>query len=110
MKLQYDQSLSYRFVKWLADLFPNSSHVNNHFMTRAGDGVIWEFARANGYTLVTKDADYRDMRLLRGHPPKVIWLRVANRPDREIENLLRSHAQAILDFETDASVSMLTLA
>jgi len=110
MKLLYDQNLSYRLVKWLADLFPNSSHVSNHFLTRAGDGVIWEFARANGYTLVTKDADYRDMSLLRGHPPKVVWLRIGNCADRDIENLLRRHAQAILDLETDASAALLTLA
>ena len=110
MKLLFDHNLSYRFVAWLADLFPDSSHVSSHSLARAGDGAIWGFARANGYTLVTKDADYRDMSLLRGHPPKVVWLRVGNCPDRDIEILLRRHAQALLDLESDARISMITLA
>ncbi len=37
------------------------------------DQKIWLYAADNGYTIVTKDDDFRALSLLRGAPPKVIW-------------------------------------
>lgn len=78
MKLLFDHHLSFRLAHRLADLFPDNSHVVSHRLDRASDTVVWEFARANGFTLVTKDADFSDLSILRGFPPKVVWVRLGN--------------------------------
>ncbi|MEW6130312.1 MAG: DUF5615 family PIN-like protein [Acidobacteriota bacterium] len=43
------------------------------------------------YLLVTKDADFSDLCMLYGFPPKVIWIRRGNCTNHTIEELLRNH-------------------
>jgi predicted nuclease of predicted toxin-antitoxin system len=109
MKLLFDHNLSPRLVKQLADLYPDSTHVYLIGMDRVDDDVIWEYARNNGYAIVSKDVDHTDKCLLRGFPPRVIWVRTGNCPTRHIENLLRKHHNAILSFENDPIVGVFTL-
>jgi hypothetical protein len=71
--------LSRKLVARVADLFPESSHVVFHGLDQASDIDIWTFARANGYTIVTKDNDFNDLSTLLGAPPKIIWLRIVKR-------------------------------
>ncbi len=47
-------------------------------MRGAADTVIWNYARENGYTIVSKDNDFRQRAFLDGPPPKVVWLSVGN--------------------------------
>ena len=63
--------------------------------------TIWEHAKANGFVLVSQDADFADMATLYGPPPKVILLRCGNQPTGAIEKRLRDHAEAITAFEQD---------
>lgn len=42
------------------------------------DTVVWEYAAKMGYTIVTKDADFRQRSFLFGPPPKVICIRIGN--------------------------------
>ena len=44
----------------LAELFPNSSHVQFHSLTAAEDGEIWEFAKAQDFCIMTQDADFAE--------------------------------------------------
>lgn len=98
MKLLFDQNLSFKLCDRLADLFPGSSQTRLAGLERADDRVIWEFAGANGFNLVSQDADFADMAVLYGPPPKVIWLRCGNQSSEFIERLLRAHAAAIAVF------------
>lgn len=100
MQLLLDHNLSHRLVSRLADIFPDSTQTKLLGFNRAADTVIWEHARANGFVVVTLDKDFADLSFLRGAPPKVIWLRCGNSTVAEVEQLLRSHLQAILEFET----------
>lgn len=88
MKLLFDQNLTPRLANRLSDIFPGSSHVFWLNLDRAADTVIWEYARAEGFLLVTKDADFSEMSTLFGFPPKVIWLRLGNCTANQIESLL----------------------
>ncbi|MCK6438878.1 MAG: DUF5615 family PIN-like protein [Planctomycetes bacterium] len=106
MKLLFDQNLSFRR---LADVFPGSAQVRMLALDRAGDRAIWEYAKANDYTLVTQDADFSDLAAFLGMPPKVIWLRCGNRPTDEIEKILRDHAEAIANFEHDHTAGCLEI-
>ena len=101
MKLLFDQNLSFKLCRQLADLFPDSQQVRLLGMERSDDSAIWEFARANGFILVSQDVDFADMATLYGPPPRVIWLRCGNQPTSAIEKRLRDHADAIAAFETD---------
>lgn len=109
MKLLFDHNLSPRLVRNLADLYPNSQHVFLLEMDRDDDLKIWEYASQNNYTIVTRDSDYNDLSLLRGFPPKVIWIRRGNCSTSQIENLLRSATSEIRDFFQNPSLGVLTL-
>jgi predicted nuclease of predicted toxin-antitoxin system len=99
MKLLFDQNLSVRLCERLSDLFPESSHVRLLGLERANDRAIWDYARVNGLTLVSLDADFAEMAVLLGSPPQVIWLRCGNQATAVVESLLRSHAAAVAEFE-----------
>jgi predicted nuclease of predicted toxin-antitoxin system len=100
MKLLFDQNLSFKLCRQLADLFPESSHVRLLGLDRAEDRALWEFARDNDYTLVPLDADLADLAVLLGLPPRLIWSRCGNQRTGVIENLLRAHAETIAAFES----------
>ena len=85
MKLLLDQNLSPRLVHRLADLYPDAAHVSLVGLDRASDGEVWDYAQANDCIIVTKDADFSDMSVLRGHPPKIIWLRLGNCTTSDVE-------------------------
>lgn len=78
-------------------------------MRDADDSAIWEYAKQNGYALVSKDSDFQTRSLLYGSPPKFIWLRVGNCTVKSIEELLRRHSVAIHTFDMDATKAHLML-
>jgi predicted nuclease of predicted toxin-antitoxin system len=47
-------------------------------MKESQDIDIWEYAKANGYVIVSKVLDFQQKSLLFGHPPKVVRLCVDN--------------------------------
>ena len=83
------------------DVFPGSSQVRLLGMEEADDQSIWQYAKANDFTIVSQDADFADMATLYGPPPKVIWLRCGNQPTAAIEKRLRDHAETIASFAQD---------
>jgi predicted nuclease of predicted toxin-antitoxin system len=56
VKLLLDHNLSPKLVSRLADLHPGSTHLFLQGMDREADAAVWEYARTNGYVIVTKDA------------------------------------------------------
>ncbi|HEX8476453.1 MAG TPA: DUF5615 family PIN-like protein [Pyrinomonadaceae bacterium] len=109
MKLLFDQKLSPRLPRLLADIYADSIHVREVGLRDADDDVIWEYAKLNGLAIVSKDSDFQQRSLLYGSPPKFIWLRVGNCPVKTIEGLLRKHSAAIHTFGLDDTKSHLML-
>ncbi len=109
MRLLFDHNLSPRLIDLLADLFPESSHVYLLGLERADDEEVWIYARENGYTIVSKDADFGELAVLRRKPPGIIWIRLGNCKTEQVERLLRSHSEQIRAFEGDLDASILTL-
>jgi len=91
-------------------LFPDITHVGNIDLRRADDRTIWDWAKRHGHTLVTTDADFALLSRRLGFPPKVIRLEQCDFPFRVIENLLRSNAVRITDFENDQATGVLRFA
>ena len=82
-------------VSPMTDIFPDSSHVQFHELAEKTDTEIWEFARTNGFCILTQDADFAERSRLYGSPPKVVWLRCGNAPTNQVEALIRAGAEAI---------------
>ena len=87
MKLLLDENLSDRIINRIIDLYPDSEHVKTLALTNTDDTIIWEFAKANSFVIVSKDSDFHQRSLLYGHPPKFIYL------------LLQHHIKDCADFE-----------
>lgn len=109
MKLLFDHNLPPLLVPRLANLFPQSQHVFALGLDRASDWEIRDYARQNGYFIVTKDADFSELCVLRGFPPKIVWIRRGNCSATALEQLLRQHCDDIEALETDAVNGVLTL-
>jgi predicted nuclease of predicted toxin-antitoxin system len=109
MKLLFDQNISPRLPRLLADIYPESVHVREIGLREADDSAIWEYAKTNEFVRVSKDSDFQQRSLLQGAPPKFIWLRVGNCTVKRTEDLLRSYSAAIHTFDLDDSKSHLML-
>lgn len=106
MKLLFDQNLSFRLCRDLGEVFPNSGHVQLLGLAEADDRAIWEFAKAGAYTIVSQNADFAEMAVLFGSPPKVIWIRAGNKSRAAIATLLSHHSDLIIAFEDDEAVCL----
>ena len=109
MKLLFDENLSPRLVAALADAYPGSRHVHECGLGGADDITIWQFAKENLFVIVSKDSDFQEHSILRGHPPKVVWLRAANCTSSEIEKLLRTAVPILQRFVQEDEESCLVL-
>ena len=98
MKLLLDQNLSSRLVRTLEAAYPGSTHVRLVGLRDADDAVVWEFARANDFIIVSKDSDFHQRSFLFGFPPKVIWIRRGNCPTEEIQEIFREYEASIREF------------
>ena len=108
MKLLLDENLSRRLVPFLQQAYPDSSHVVLLGLESCTDQEIWQYARANKYVIVTRDADFEELAIVSGAPPAVIWLKTGNQSRAAalkvlldsravIENALLEQAQACIE-------------
>nr|WP_199339707.1 DUF5615 family PIN-like protein [Nostoc sp. FACHB-892] len=105
-----DENLSDRIIPKILDLYPNSSHVKALALTNTDDLVIWEYAKANDFVIISKDSDFHQRSLLYGHPPKFIYLRIGNSPTSKIVTTLRENFDTIIQFGNSELESILVLA
>ena len=67
------------------------------------DNEIWDYAKANGLTIITKDKDFAVKQILQGSPPKLIHIKFGNLRLKEfialieklwpaIENLIKEYS------------------
>jgi len=109
MKLLLDQNISHRLVKPLCEHYPNSAQVAFLNMDSASDREIWEYAREEGYSIVTHDADFHEYSLLNGGPPLVLWIKGGNQPKSIILKKLVEYKHLIESAELNPDVWCLAL-
>jgi predicted nuclease of predicted toxin-antitoxin system len=90
VKLLFDENLSPRLVREPSCHWPGSTHIELLSMRRASDEAIWTHARDKDFIVVSKDDDFRSSALVRGPPPKVIWLEIGNASTAAVATLLRA--------------------
>lgn len=84
-------------------------HVCSVGLAQAPDQTVWEYAKSNAYSIVTADADFYDLAISLGPPPKVIWLRGCDYPTAVAEDLIRGQAIRISEFLNDSERAVLIL-
>ncbi len=109
MKLLLDENLSRRLVPRIDDLFPGSKHVSSEGLTQAPDSLLWDYARLNGFVIVSADADFYELAINMGPPPKVVWLRGCDYPTATAAELIRNQAIRIAEFGKDTEQAVLIL-
>ena len=77
-RLLFDEPLSEKLCDMLADVFPGSLHIRLLGHGGAEDATVWEVARSHDCLVVSKDEDFNRLAILRGAPPKFVWVRRGN--------------------------------
>ncbi len=109
MKLLFDENLSGQLPRLLADLFPDSDSALRLGLGGASDDAVWEHAKRAEFVLVTKDEDFQRLSVLRGPPPKVIWIRLGNCATADVARMVRFRVEQIHVFLTDSEAAFLAL-
>jgi predicted nuclease of predicted toxin-antitoxin system len=78
-------------------------------LSEVGDLALWDYAKTNGFAIVSQDADFAEMAVLLRPSPKVIWLRVGNQSTAAVSTLLRRHADLIEAFGKDNDATCLEI-
>jgi predicted nuclease of predicted toxin-antitoxin system len=65
-------------VPFLQHDYPGSNQVVLLGMQSATDQEVWQKAKDDDYVIVTRDADFQELSLVWGQPPKVIRLKTLN--------------------------------
>ena len=72
MKLLLDENLSFRLVRQRHAAEIDAQHVVALGLKGKSDEHLWRYARDEGWMIVSRDNDFRQLAFLRGAPPKVV--------------------------------------
>ena len=109
MKLLLDENLSRRLIPFLQHAYPGSSQVVLMGLESASDKEVWQKAKDDGFVILTRDADFQELSLVWGQPPKVIRLKTLNQSRAATLKLLLDNRDLLYEslFTNDlASVEM----
>ena len=70
---------------------------------------MWRYAASRHLVIVSKDWDFLQLSTLRGHPPKVVWLRLGNCSVAEIADVLRRRHLDLLRFRDEPTAALLVI-
>ncbi len=98
MRFLFDQNISHRILYRIPEVFLGSTTVKKEGLINATDQEIWKFAKSNNYVIVTQDSDFKDLNLLYGFPPQIIWIRTGNVKTQAIVDVLIDYSVDIHDF------------
>lgn len=96
-----DENLPRKLARMLSHLL-NMRHVAEEGLLQSTDNFIWEYAKRERLTIITKDIDFQYLSFTYDCPPKVIRLNCGNKSTRYIADLLT-------DFIEDIRFFMLSL-
>ena len=97
MKLLLDENLSRRLVPFLQHDYPDSNQVVLLGMESATDKEVWQKAKDAVDVIVTRDADFQELSLVWGQPPKVMRLKTLNQTRAATLKVLIENRDAIVE-------------
>jgi predicted nuclease of predicted toxin-antitoxin system len=107
-RLFFDEPLSEALCKTLRDIFPGSLHIRLLGQGGAADATSGTWHVSTGL-VISKDEDFHRLALLRGAPPKFVWIRLGNCTTNDIEQLLRRHHEDVSRFDEQNEATVLEL-
>jgi predicted nuclease of predicted toxin-antitoxin system len=78
-KYLIDVNLPYRFSLWKGDDYIHQTDLGDEWT----DAQIWNYAKENNLTIITKDSDFSNRIIFHEPPPKVIHIRFGNMKMKE---------------------------
>lgn len=97
MKLLLDENLSRRLLPFLQHDYPGSNQVVLLGMESASDREVWQKAKDDDYVILTRDADFQELSLVWGQPPKVIRLKTLNQSRSATLKILIENKHVIME-------------
>lgn len=92
-----DVNLPYRFSIWKSADYFHQKDLDDEWT----DSQIWEYARDNKLTIISKDSDFSNRIIVSSPPPKVIHLRLGNMRLRDLYESLEKRWDEILLLSSD---------
>jgi predicted nuclease of predicted toxin-antitoxin system len=84
MHFLVDAQLPPALARWLAAKGHMAEHVADRGMQAASNAAIWDYALLAGVTIVTKDEDFAQRKVLADNGPVVLWIRLPNTRRRDL--------------------------
>jgi len=72
VKFLIDANLPFRFSFWNDNLYLQQAELGDSWT----DSEIWDYAKRNNLTIVTKDSDFSDRIMMSDPPPRVIHIKL----------------------------------
>lgn len=83
-KYLIDVNLPYYFSLWKGEEFIHQKDINDEWTDRQ----IWNYAKENNLTIITKDSDFSHRIIVSDPPPRVIHIKFGNMKMSEFFNSL----------------------
>ncbi|HEY0047904.1 MAG TPA: DUF5615 family PIN-like protein [Pyrinomonadaceae bacterium] len=83
-KYLIDANLPRKIKVWQTEDFQFVSEINDE----CTDSEIWDYAKQNNLTIVTKDADFSHRIIVIQPPPKIIHIKIGNMKLRDFESAI----------------------
>ena len=109
MKLLLDENLSSRLVPFLQHDYPGSNQVVLLGMQSTSDKELWQKAKDDDFVIVTRDADFQELSLVWGQPPKVIRLKTLNQTRAATLTLLIENRDVIAESLLDNDLASIEI-
>lgn len=109
MKLLFDENISYKILKKIGSDYNDSNPCNSIRPLLKNDLEIWGYAKNNNFSIVTFDEDFYEWMVLKGFPPKIIWLRTGNTSTNDIANSLNLKVDSIKEFLENPDIGILEI-
>jgi predicted nuclease of predicted toxin-antitoxin system len=83
-KFIIDANLPYYFSIWNSSDYVHLKDINDSWT----DEQLWEYAKENNLTIITKDSDFSNRILFNDPPPRIIHIRFGNLKMKEFYEIL----------------------
>jgi predicted nuclease of predicted toxin-antitoxin system len=84
-KYLVDANLPAKISVWQSNDFEFVKNINDQWT----DSEIWDYAKQNNLTIITKDADFSHRIIVSPPPPKIIHIKIGNMKLKEFESIIQ---------------------
>ncbi|CAN5397710.1 hypothetical protein BH10ACI3_BH10ACI3_27470 [soil metagenome] len=96
-KFLIDVNLPYHFSLWKGGEYTHQKDLDDEWT----DTQIWNYARTNDLTIVSKDSDFSTRVIFHQPPPKVILIRLGNLKMREFYAAMNAIWDEVLELNKE---------